>query len=142
VPLHSTTTHALQRYAERRDRHAASTLSEAFFVFDDGRPATPSRLHYAFRQLRRALGWRARGGHPAPRLHDLRHTLVCRRLERWYAAGHDVDHEIVALATYLGHTHVTATYWYLTATPALLAHAARRGERSSATDRHPTGGDA
>jgi hypothetical protein len=26
------------------------------------------------------------------------------------------------LSTYLGHAHVTDTYWYVTATPELMAH--------------------
>jgi hypothetical protein len=25
-----------------------------------------------------------RGGHPAPRIQDIRHAFACRRLERWY----------------------------------------------------------
>jgi integrase len=33
------------------------------------------------------------------------------------------------LATYLGHAHVTDTYWYLTATPELLQRAMRRLEQ-------------
>lgn len=30
------------------------------------------------------------------------------------------------LSTYLGHTHPANTYWYLTATPELMAYAAGR----------------
>ena len=35
---------------------------------------------------------------------------------------------MVALSTYLGHARVSDTYWYLSATPELLALAARRLE--------------
>jgi integrase/recombinase XerD len=35
-------------------------------------------------------------------------------------AGVDVDTRIAALATYLGHTSPSGTYWYLTASPQLL----------------------
>ena len=35
------------------------------------------------------------------------------------------------LATYLGHVHVSDTYWYLTATPELLQLAARRLDRTT-----------
>jgi hypothetical protein len=35
---------------------------------------------------------------------------------------------IVALCTYLGHTHVTDTYWYLQATPDLMGQIAEAGE--------------
>jgi len=126
VPLHPTTTRALQYYVQRRDRDPLTASTAAFFVFDYGRPASTSALQYAFKLLRQRLKWHARGGHPAPRIHDLRHSFACHRLERWYAEGFDIDRHILALSTYLGHTKVTDTYWYVTATPELLSLAAQR----------------
>lgn len=35
---------------------------------------------------------------------------------------------MVALSTYLGHAHVTDTYWYLQATPTLMTAIAEAGE--------------
>ncbi|MEE8263632.1 MAG: tyrosine-type recombinase/integrase [Gammaproteobacteria bacterium] len=128
VPMHPTTTSALQCYAQRRDRDPLTATTEAFFVFDYGRRASTTGLQYAFQLLRQRLKWRSRGGHPAPRIHDIRHSFVCHRLERWYEQGLDIDRNILALSTYLGHVKVTDTYWYVTATPELLAHAARRLE--------------
>lgn len=101
-------------------------VSDAFFVFDCGRGASVSALQYAFEVLRRELRWRARGGHPHPRIHDLRHTFISKRLERWYEDGTDIESSILALSTYVGHAHVTDTYWYVTATPKLMAIAASR----------------
>jgi integrase len=76
------------------------------------------------------LGWqRGNGDWPRPRIHDLRHSFACRCLLRWYRQGENVHHRIAALSTYLGHACVTNTYWYLTATPELMAIAARRFER-------------
>jgi integrase len=86
-------------------------------------------VRYAFRLLRRQLRWRSRGGHPAPRIHDLRHFFICR-LEQWYAQGIDIERNILSRSTYVGHVKVTDTYWYVTATPQLLAIAAERFERS------------
>lgn len=126
VPLHPTTTGALQRYAQRRDRDPLTADSEAFFVFDYRRPASTRSLEYAFQVLRDQLKWHSRGDHPAPRIHDLRHSFICHRLERWHAQGVDFERNILALSTYVGHAKVTDTYWYLTATPELLAIAARR----------------
>jgi len=126
VPLHPTTTCALQRYVQRRDCDPLTASSAAFFIFDYGRPASTPALEYAFQLLRRRLKWRARGGHRAPRIHDLRHSFACHRLERWYAEGLDIDCHILALSTYLGHVNITNTYWYVTATPELLALAAQR----------------
>jgi integrase len=126
VPIHATTCSALRRYARRRDRDAHSCASDAFFLFDYGRQPTSRHLHYAFRIIRKALRRPPRGGHLKFRLHDLRHTFVCRRLERWYQCDADLDRHMLALSTYLGHAHPTDTYWYATATPRLMALAARR----------------
>jgi integrase len=126
VPLHSSTTHALQCYVCRRDQDPSSAATTAFFTFNHGQPARTRNLQYAFRNLRCQLGWYARGGHPAPRIHDLRHTFVCRCLQRWYKENADIDRNILALSTYLGHAKVTDTYWYITATSELMAIAARR----------------
>ena len=128
VPMHPTTTSALQRYAQRRDFDPLTATTEAFFVFDYGRRASTPGLQYAFQLLRQRLKWRSRGGHPAPRIHDIRHSFVCHRLQLWYAQGLDIDRNILALSTYLGHAKITDTYWYVTATPELLALAARRLE--------------
>jgi len=126
VPLHPTTVAALRRYAQRRDRDAHAAKSGCFFVFDYGHRASTRSVEYAFKILRGRLRWRSRGGHPAPRIHDLRHSFICHRLEDWYAQGLDIDQSILALSTYVGHAKVTDTYWYVTATPELLAIAARR----------------
>lgn len=126
VPLHSTTLRALQRYAQRRDRDPLSATTPLFFVADRGRRLSVSSVRYAFDQLRQQLGWRCRGDRAAPRMHDLRFTFICRRLERWYAQGADIDHLMLSLYTYVGHVNATSTYWYLTATPKLMQLAARR----------------
>lgn len=130
VPMHSTTCRALKRYASRRDQFVAASLSDAFFVFEQGRFLTARHIHYAFRSVRLSLGRRPTGAHPRYRLHDLRHSFVCRRLERWYQQGVDIDRQMLALSTYVGHVKPDDTYWYVTATPRLLSLAARRVERS------------
>jgi integrase len=68
---------------------------------------------------------------PAPRIYDLRHSFICHRLEDWYAQGLDIDRSILALSTYVGHVKVTDTYWYVTATPELMASAAQRFTRGA-----------
>jgi len=126
VPLHSTTAQALQRYARRRDLDPLTHDRDDFFAFDYGRAASAQNIHHAFKVLRRQLGWSARGAHRLVRIHDLRHTFITRRLERWYQDGDDIERNILALSTYVGHAHVTDTYWHVTATPELMAIAANR----------------
>jgi integrase len=126
VPLHPTVQRALRGYVQQRDRRPESSRTDAFFVFDRGRRASTRKVQYAFSLLRRSLKWRSRGGLPKPRIQDLRHSFVCHRLERWYAQGLDINRNILALSTYIGHVKITDTYWYVTATPELLARAAER----------------
>lgn len=126
VPLHPSVAVALRRYASRRDRCHPESVAGTFFLTEKGTRLTYWRAMMTFTGLRRQLRWT--GSRP-PRIHDLRHTFAVRRLQRWYEEGADVDHEIAALTTYLGHVKVTDTYWYLSAVPELLAATAARFER-------------
>ena len=128
VPLHPTTTRALRRYADRRDACAAPR-SGYFFRTEHSPRLTRTAVEATFRRLRRRLDWTAQGRTRQPRIHDLRHSFVVRRLLRWHREGADVDRKILALATYLGHAKVAHTYWYCTAVPELLASTGQRFER-------------
>jgi integrase len=129
VPLHSTTVVALRRYAEIRQRKLGASNAEAFFVSDRGKPLSDRTVHSTFEKLRERMGWVARGGHPAPRIHDLRHSYICHSLLRSYSQNQPIDNVIDALSTYVGHAKVSDTYWYITATPELMAIAAQRFEQ-------------
>lgn len=127
VPLHPSVLAALRRY--EADRCRAAPRSEHFFRTE--RLAVLSRMavQATFAKLRRRLGWTAEGRARLPRIQDLRHAFVVRRVLRWHEQGADVDRRMAHLATYLGHAKVTDTYWYLTAVPELMALTARRFER-------------
>lgn len=58
--------------------------------------------------------------------HDLRHTFAVNVLIDWYSAGVDLSARLPVLSAFLGHNSPEATYWYLQATPQLLALAAQR----------------
>jgi integrase len=126
VPVHPTTTSALREYAEVRDRAIPNPTCDRFFVSHRGTRLTISTVDHTFRKVcdRVVISRAAR----RPRLYDLRHTFACRRVETWYDAGIDLAKAVAALSVYLGHGKVTDTYWYLTATPDLLARAAARFE--------------
>jgi integrase/recombinase XerD len=50
-------------------------------------------------------------------------------LLRWYRDGQEVEARLPMLSTYLGHTHVSDTYWYLSGHPELLGQAVNRLEQ-------------
>ena len=74
------------------------------------------------------IGLRAPQDHHGPRPHDLRHRFAIRTLLHGYRCGDNVEQRLPELAAYLGHAHVSDTYWYLSATPELLTLAAQRLE--------------
>lgn len=135
VPLHPSTRRALRRYAAQRDRCVARPTCAAFFLSECGSRITEWSARYTFALVSREVGLRAptQGGRHGrgPRLHDLRHRLAAATLVRWYREGRDVERELPRLSTYLGHSHVADTYWYIEAVPELLGLAAERATRAS-----------
>ncbi len=125
VPIHETTTTALDSYLTQR--HSVSRSAHVF-VATTGRPITYPMINGTFHYLLRSVDLQTpmRGRARAPRIHDLRHRFAVRALESVAAAGdrHSIAQQILALSTYLGHAHVADTYWYLHATPRLMRHIA------------------
>jgi integrase len=126
VPVHATTREVLLRYAARRDEQPDRRSSPYFFVTEHGRRLLIQYVHRVFWKLSRLIGLRGPADHTGPRLHDLRHRFAVQALLAWYRAGEDVERRLPALSTYLGHGCVRDTYWYLSACPELMEHAARR----------------
>ena len=135
VPLHPSTQHALQAYASCRDRLCPKPISPSFFLSERGTRLTEWAVRRTFVKLSRDIGLRGADDSRGPRLHDLRHRLAVTTLLRWYRDGVDAERHLPELATYLGHSHITDTYWYLTATPELMQQALLRFEKSQAEAR-------
>jgi hypothetical protein len=49
-----------------------------------------------------------------------RHTFAVRALESSPTGRQRIGQHMLALATYMGHVNINATYWYLETTPELL----------------------
>ena len=129
VPLHATTITALRCYARQRDKFLPVAMDNNFFLSPWGRALKIWNAEETFCNLRRQLGWIARGDYPEPRIHDLRHTFITNCLLRWYRHKINVDNAIVSLSTYVGHVRVTDTYWYVSTVPELMASVSERFER-------------
>lgn len=135
VPLHPSTNQALRRYERLRDRVCPRPQSPRFFLSERGGALTYWIVRYWFIQVSRQIGLRQPADRHGPRIHELRHRFSIRTLVHWYRTGQDVEAHLPELATYLGHGHVTDTYWYLSATPELLHWATRRWQRQEGGDR-------
>ena len=123
VPVHPTTASHLRAYLEQRNRIKLRRPSTAFFVTGMGRPLSYPTLRRMFVQLLQSVGIRNVEGSRGPLLHSFRHGFAVHRLVAWYHDNLDVRAMIPHLSVYLGHLSKEETYWYLTATPQLLAAA-------------------
>jgi integrase len=130
VPLHESTTRALREYGRVRDRYLPRPQSLAFFVSPHGARLSGGAFNATFAKLIRRIGLEGKGERARPRAHDLRHSFAVRTMIDWYRSDEDVDAKLPLLSTYLGHVDPVSTYWYLQASPELLALARERLERT------------
>jgi len=126
VPLHETARRELQRYVAARSRIA--TISSTLFISRRGDTLPYPTVNATFLRLARLAGLRGGPGLAGCRIHDLRHTFAVRSLEQCTGDRKSVTRHMAALSTYLGHAHVSDTYWYLQATPKLLSEVATAAE--------------
>lgn len=118
LPLHPTTSAALSSYIRARRQFATET--DAVFVSIRRGPLSKHQAMVMFRKVASLAGITTDAFGKHPRIHDLRHTFAVRALERCPVGRDRVERHIVALTTYLGHTRIESTYWYLEATPRLM----------------------
>lgn len=125
VPLHPTAATALDRYLQARRQLAVT--DDHLFLSAGNRRIGSSTVEYTFRRMCQLAGIAPARTRP-PRIHDLRHTVATRALAQCPTDREAVARHFVALATYLGHTDITHTYWYLEATPELMTDLADAAE--------------
>lgn len=129
VPLHSTTAQQLDRYAKLRTEMGYAGLSDAFFISEQGKHLDHSSLWSWFRRATQHLNIFPADQRRRPTLHCLRHSFAVQRLTEWCQQEASVQDLTPNLAVYLGHVRPQDSYWYLTATPALLLTAAESFQR-------------
>ena len=122
VPLHETAQAGLERYLQTRrsfapfDNHVFVSLRRRRLLVGDAETA--------FHQSLEKLGLPRGPGDAHPTIHSLRHSFAVRALETCPDGRDRITKHMVALSTYLGHSKVADTYWYLEATPYLMRNIA------------------
>jgi integrase/recombinase XerD len=128
LPLHQTTLRALTGYQALREQLCPVGATASILVSTTGARLCHETVQPTFLRLLRQAGVGQDTPRPRPTIHGLRHSFAVNTLLGWYRDGQDVQARMPALSTYLGHASPAATYWYLSATPELLALAAGRLE--------------
>jgi integrase len=121
LPLDPTVTAELSAYRSRWRATAAS--DDPLFVGRSGSGLLYGSVDVTFNRIIDELGLTKLpepGRRRSPRLHDLRHTFAVRTLEDCPDGSAAINKHTLALSTYLGHTSVAGTYWYLQVTPHLM----------------------
>lgn len=125
VPLDPTTTEALHDYLRQRDALFPRPVTPALFISTTGTRLRAGNLRAAFVEILEHADLPPRRGRQG-RLGDLRHSFAVQTLLEWHVAHVDVGSRLPVLSTFLGHVSPASTYWYLSASPSLLAAAAGR----------------
>jgi integrase len=118
VPLHETAQAGLERYLKKRRPYAP--FDDHVFISLRRKPLRIEDVETAFQTAIEKIGLKQGPGLPRPTPHSLRHTFAVRALETCPDGRDCITKHMVALSTYLGHTRVCDTYWYLEATPDLM----------------------
>ena len=129
VPIHHSTQNVLVKYLHRRQHFLVGRPSPYVFVSGTGNRLDVGDVRRTFYDLSRQIGLRGSSASHGPRLHDFRHRFAVQTLLNWYRRGLDIESRLRTLSTYLGHAHVSDTYWYLTAFPELMGQAVDRLEK-------------
>jgi integrase/recombinase XerD len=128
LPLPPGVVKALRDYIEERRRAGASTDPEAglfWHTLRSKRYSKKAAQELLVTVLRRS-GIKSGRGRTGPRVHDMRHAMVCNRMLGWYRQGINPQSNLAHLSTFMGHTDIQYTLTYLTVTPELLQLASER----------------
>lgn len=121
LPLSNSAESTLRAYLDARKAAGAPTDPSAGLFWHQQPPGRYSRVmaEQLLTKVFRRAGIKPEKGKVGPRVHDLRHAFVCRRMVAWYREGINPQSRLPYLATYLGHKDINSTLVYLTITQEL-----------------------
>lgn len=127
VCMHESVAAALGQYLTLR-RKVTGNDEHIFVSHRGGHKLGCAIAAETFRSVLEAAGIKDTEGGPKPHLHDLRHRFAIKALTTCPNSRDKVARHMLALTTYMGHAHVSSTYWYLNNTPQLMSDIANACE--------------
>jgi len=110
--------------------HVGRSGGDWFFPGTAGRPLTLANIDKNFRRFL----WQARISHGGRghgvRVHDLRHTFAVNNLRSWFTHDEDVGALLPVLQTYMGHSSIADTAYYLRLTAESYPHITAQVQRA------------
>lgn len=119
------------RLADYRSHVDIRSGSDWFFPGRAGLPLTLGNINKNFRRFLWQAGISHGGPGHGPRVHDLRHAFAVNNLRFWFARGEDVGALLPVLQTYLGHSSIGDTAYYLRLTAESYPDIAARVEHAT-----------
>ena len=120
-------------YLEKRQNAGAPSDGTAgLFWHERNRRYSRGTISQLLVEVLRRAGIKPAHGQVGPRVHDLRHAMVCNRMLSWYQQGINPQSRLPHLATYLGHKSIDSTLVYLHITHELMQIAGNRFRERSA----------
>ena len=127
LPMTPSVMNAIDDYlARRKDAGAPLDGASGLFWHEGRRRYSYGRVSQLLVEVLRRAGIKPAQGKVGPRIHDLRHAMVCNRMLSWYQQGIDPQSRLPHLATYLGHKNIDSTLVYLNITQELMQIASKR----------------
>jgi integrase len=118
------------RLADYHAQVVARSGGDWLFPGTAGKPLTIGNIDKNFRRFL----WQARISHGGRghgvRVHDLRHTFAVNNLRSWFTHGQDVGALLPVLQTYMGHSSIADTAYYLRLTAESYPHITAQVQRA------------
>lgn len=130
VPMAASLSIRCRDYADKV-HHEKHDKNYPFFLKKDGTGYSVSNIEKHFREQLWLAGIPYLGKDLGPRVHDLRHTYICHRLNQWAEEDVDLTAMLPILSKYVGHTSVTSTQYYLKLTAEAFPNVLKQMEELS-----------
>jgi len=127
IPIDKSVIAVLEKYCRKKKKLKYSIeLNAPFFINLTGTRVRGGNLQHAFRRVIRRIGLYQDGKYPV--LHDLRHNFATQTLKRLYSENLKLPSQTAlnVIATYLGHSDMLYSQYYLHPDFDLLEQASRR----------------